>query len=98
MPKRTDKNQVEIVETLRRVGLSVAVTSGVGCGFPDLVIGGVMPCMCGSGRRVRQTKIVEVKTTSGILTPDQEEFHAAWRGQLDIARSPDEVLRMTGSL
>lgn len=94
--KRTDLNQTPIVKTLRQVGVSVAVTSGVGDGFPDIVVGGVMPCCCGSGRRVKQTRIIEIKSLTGILTPDQQEFHDAWRGQLDVARSEADALALVG--
>ncbi len=37
--KRTDANQNEIVEGLRKVGCTVAVTSAAGDGFPDIVVG-----------------------------------------------------------
>jgi len=36
---RTDANQARIVEALRRLGASVSVTSGIGNGFPDLLVG-----------------------------------------------------------
>jgi hypothetical protein len=96
MPKRVDANQTKLVQLFRQVGLSVAITSGVGDGFPDSVIGGLMPCACGSGRRVKQTKIVEIKTPKGILTSDQQEFHQIWRGQIDTIRSEEEALGLVG--
>jgi Holliday junction resolvase len=81
-----DGNQPEIVTTLRKIGCSVAITSGLGDGFPDLVV----------GRRGRNL-LVEVKDGSKIpskrkLTPDQIEFHAAWRGTIVIVESIDEAL------
>lgn len=36
---RVDANQREIVEALRKAGAFVQVTSSVGKGFPDLVVG-----------------------------------------------------------
>lgn len=96
MPKRVDANQTKLVQVARQLGLSVAITSGVGQGFPDIVVGGQMPCLCGSGRRATQTKIVEIKTATGILTPDQKEFHQIWRGQIDTIRSEDDVLYLIG--
>ena len=92
----TDANHTEIVRVLQGAHMSVFQAHGVGQGFPDLVGGGRMPCPCGSGKLLRQTKIVEVKTAKGILTPDQKEFHDTWRGQLDIARTTDEALRAVG--
>ncbi len=96
MPKRTDGNQIEIVDSLRRVGLTVAITSNVGTGFPDLVVvGGRISCPhCAA--KFPQNKLVEIKTAAGLLTPDQEEFHQIWRGQLDVVRTIDDALRIAG--
>jgi len=38
MPKRTDENQREIVDTFRKCGGVVFCTHDVGKGFPDLVL------------------------------------------------------------
>lgn len=35
---RTDTNQIDIVRALRSIGANVEVTSGIGNGFPDLVV------------------------------------------------------------
>ncbi len=95
MPKRTDGNQIEIVSDLRRVGLTVAVTSNVGDGFPDLVVGGRIACPhCAA--KFPQNMLVELKTAAGLLTPSQEEFHQIWRGQLDVVRTIDDALRIAG--
>lgn len=68
---RTDANQTEIVEALRKLGVSVAITSAVGKGFPDLV--------CGYRGK---TYLIEVKTDDKKkLTDDQKAFYGAWRGQ-----------------
>ena len=68
--KRTDENQIEIVKTLRQTGISVAVTSNLGDGFPDIVTGGLMPCPHCS-KKFPQTKLVEIKSEKGIL-PEPE--------------------------
>ena len=68
---RTDANQTEIVEALRKRGVSVAITSAVGNGFPDLV------CSW-QGRTV----LLEVKRSEKEkLTPDQVKFFEGWRGE-----------------
>ena len=36
---RIDDNQKEVVSQLRKLGVSVAITSMLGKGFPDLVLG-----------------------------------------------------------
>jgi Holliday junction resolvase len=68
---RTDANQEEIVRELRARGVSVAVMSKAGDGFPDLV----------AGHRGR-TYLLEVKTgPNEKLTPAQIKFQQSWRGQ-----------------
>jgi hypothetical protein len=69
-----DANQARVVAALRRVGASVQPLHAVGKGVPDLLVGfrGVtwlVECKDGSKR-----------PSSRKLTPDQVEWHAAWRG------------------
>lgn len=85
---KIDDNQTEIVKALRKMGCSVSVTSAVGSGFSDLVVG------------YRGTNfLVEIKDGSKPpskqkLTPDQVEFHRYWRGQVAVANSIDEAIRI----
>jgi len=80
---RADHNQPEIVDALRRMGVSVAVTSAVGNGFSDLV--------CGYRGR---NELIEVK--NGPLgfkyTDAQKRFHAEWRGRIVTFQSLDEAV------
>ena len=83
---RIDANHVDVVKALRAIGASVANTSSIGQGFPDLVVGL-------AGRNI----LVEVKDGSKApserkLTPDQVEFKALWRGQWAVAHSPSEAV------
>ena len=84
---KIDRNQVEIVETLRRAGASVQPLHTVGDGVPDLLIGyrGV-------------NLLLEVKGPRGTLTPDQVEWHGAWRGHVVVVRTIDEALRAAGMI
>lgn len=82
---RIDANQPEIVAALRKGGASVAHTHMVGNGFPDLVV----------STRAR-TVLVEIKDGSlppskRQLTEDQKEFHAAWKGEIWLIESIDDV-------
>jgi hypothetical protein len=79
--KRTDQNQTEVVEALRAIGASVAITSMVGFGFGDLVVG-----------YRRNNKIIELKFKRGTWTPAELEFHQNWQGKIDVARSIDEAI------
>jgi hypothetical protein len=88
MNKRTDHNQAEIVECLRRAGCSVQVLSEFGHGVPDLLVG----ITTHKGKAVNV--LVEVKNPSGRcdLTKSEECWIKAWRGQVAICRTPEEVL------
>lgn len=87
---RTDANQVEIVATLRACGCSVLVLSSVGRGAPDLLV----------GRRGRNYAL-EVKDgakppSARRLTPDEQAWHDAWRGQVAVVSTVTEALSAVG--
>jgi hypothetical protein len=89
-PKRVDANQVEIVQALRRCGCTVQVLSDVGKGCPDLLVG------------VRGINaLLEVKDGAKTLskrklTPDEQEWHDTWRGEVVVVNSVDEALSVLG--
>lgn len=66
---KKDSNQNAIVAILREEGCQVYDASGVGDGFPDLVV-------CRNG----ETALVEVKGPNGKLTKGQREFFGWWKG------------------
>ena len=81
---KVDANQSEIVRGLQAMFGPDAVfdCSGVGHGFPDIMVG------------VRGVNIlVELKTDRGRLTHDQVYFHREWLGQVVVAHTLDDVLR-----
>jgi Holliday junction resolvase len=85
---KIDRNQPEIVKALRAIGCTVAITSAVGQGFPDLVVA-----------RSRRNWLIEVKDgrlppSARELTADQVEFHARWAGQIDVVNSVDEAITL----
>ena len=85
---KTDANQPEIVAALRAIGASVADTSAVGKGFPDLV--------CGyQGRTwLLECKDGSLSPSRRKLTPDQVEFKATWRGHWAVVNSADEAIEV----
>ena len=87
MPKSTDANQAEIVADLRKAGASVCSLHEVGYGCPDLLVGF-------RGKNF----IIEVKILTGTLRPSQVDFHEGWRGQVDVARTSEEALRIIGAI
>lgn len=82
---RVDDNQAEIVETFRKAGFSVFDTSGIGRGFPDLILG-----------RNSYTWLVEIKMPEGKLNKKQIKFHQEWKGcAIAIIRSVEEAVEFS---
>jgi hypothetical protein len=82
-----DANQGDIVRALRKVGASVAFIHREGQGIPDLLVG-----------YRRRNYVFEVKTLTGELNELQLEWHAAWRGRVDVVRSPLQALQAIGAV
>lgn len=82
---RADGNQQTLIDAAEEFGCTVCVTSMVGGAFPDLVIGQ-------ASRWGRRNILIEVKNVETIITPGQLAFKRDWRGQVDIARTVDELL------
>ena len=71
---RIDANQPEIVDALRAIGATVAITSGLGDGFPDLVVG------YGLTTLLMEVKDGKRPPSDRQLTPDQLKWHGSWAG------------------
>lgn len=83
---RSDTNQTDIVNALRKIGYTVADTSQAGGGFPDIVVGY-------GGINV----MIEIKSDTGSpsqtkLTPAQVKFHDEWGGQICIVKTAEEAI------
>lgn len=83
---KVDANQPEIVSLLRRLGCSVQPIHMVGRGVPDLLLGI-------AGRNF----IVELKDgrkppSARKLTPDEQEWHQNWLGQVDVIESEQQAV------
>ena len=95
-PRRVDENQSEIIDALRKAGCDVIDTSDVGGGFPDIVVGRGGELGKGNG----YTYLIEIKNpkAKGKLNKLQEEFFEWWQGQVDVAFTIDDALRIVGLL
>lgn len=89
---RVDANQNDIVAAFRSMGCSVAITSNVRGGFPDIVVGihGL-------------NLLVEIKDGSKIpsarkLTKDEQIFHDNWKGHAVIVESVDDVVALVNGI
>ncbi len=86
-PKRVDSNQKQIVQSLRKLGFSVAITSMVGKGFPDIVVG-----------RHGVNYLFELKdgnkpASCQKLTLWEADFFATWKGKVEVATCLDDILK-----
>ncbi len=87
---KVDANQSEIVQALRAVGASVAITSSLGNGFPDLVVG------------FRQRNyLLEVKDgnkppSKRLLTEEEQRFFKTWSGSAYKVESVTDALTVIG--
>ena len=82
---KVDLNHGEIVDALRKCGVSVQSLASIGKGCPDLLCAGY-----------GNMWLIEVKGPKGKLTLDQQKFIADWHGPVHIARTVDDALKIVG--
>ena len=75
---RVDANQREIVQQLRKIGISVLHTHQLGRGAPDLILG-----------YRNENFMIELKDGNKTksqqkLTPDEIEFQTKWQGNYAV--------------
>lgn len=86
MPKKVDRNQAEIVTTLRCFpGVKVQHLFMIGRGCPDIMAGY-------KGRNY----LFEIKMPGATLTPDEVVWHATWCGQVDVITDARQALKIMG--
>jgi len=96
---KVDDNQSEIVSALRSIGATVAITSAVGDGFPDLVVGfnGV--------NFLLEIKDGKKAPSAQKLTPDQKIFFfgdpsneksSPWAGSATVVNSIEAAFAAIG--
>lgn len=79
---KVDSNQPDVVERLRKIGFSVQPIHTIGGGVPDLLLGI-------SGWNF----LIELKSSDkGKLTPDEIDWHADWKGQVNVAVTVETIL------
>lgn len=89
---KIDYNQPALVELIRAMGVSVAITSAAHDGFTDLVIGfgGV-------------TVLVEVKDGNKEparrkLTPQQATFHGSFKGAITVIENEQQAVELVNRI
>lgn len=83
---RVDSNQRQLVKELRSIGCSVAITSQLGSGFPDIVVGyrGV--------NYLLEIKDPDKPPSQRKLTTDEIEFQDKWKGQYAVIHTLEEFM------
>ena len=89
MPKKVDANQPQIVAELRQLWFLVHITSDLGRGFPDLVVG---------DRRTNRVFLFEVKNPEEAwkLTEREGEFHELWGAMVHVIETTEDALEIMG--
>ena len=96
---RVDANQREVDIALRAVGASVVSLGNVGRGCPDRLVGyRGETYLIETKNRAREKSQSIAARANMMRTPDQDKFHATWRGRpVIVAYTPDEALRAIGA-
>lgn len=89
--RKTDSNQKQLVNQLRKLGMSVAVTSSLGDGFPDLVVG------FRSQNFLFELKNPNLPPSRRKLTPDEQTFFSIWKGSVHKVETIDDVLKIVST-
>lgn len=87
---RTDANQQEIVEALRKVGAAVLVTPKVCKGFPDLIVG------FGGTNFLVEVKNPKTRYGQKGLSENQKRWSALWPSPVFCVKSVAEALAVIG--
>lgn len=84
---KIDDNQNDIVDAIRKVpGFTVTITSSLGKGFPDIVVG------FGGFNGMYEIKDPKKPPSARKLTKDEGKFHDAWFGHIKVAETATEII------
>ena len=85
---KVDRNQLEIIKAARAVGASVQTLHTIGKGCPDILLGyrGI--------NLVWELKDGLAVPSKQVLTPDEIDWHAGWRGDVKVVSSVAQALKI----
>ena len=80
---KVDVNQPALVAAIRDLGWTVQHLHSLGQGCPDILVGA-------KGKNY----LFEIKNPEydGKLTGDEQDWHDAWRGQVDVVETIEDIL------
>ena len=85
---RVDANQKEIVQQLRKIGISVLHTHQLGRGAQDLVLG------YRNSNFMIELKDGNKTKSQQKLTPDEVQFQEKWNGNYAVCNSIEQILTL----
>lgn len=85
---KTDANQKQIVQGLRKMGASVHSLHAVGDGCPDLLVG------FRGKNYLLEVKDGSLAPSDRKLTPKQTTWHKTWVGSVHVILSLDEAINI----
>jgi len=85
--RKTDKNQQEIIDVLRRIGYTVISLHAVGNGCPDILAG-----------KKGINYLFEVKSEGGQLNENEIDHFKTWRGQSHVIYSAEQAIEIVERL
>lgn len=88
---KVDRNQLEIVNGLRRIGASVQSLAAIGKGCPDLLVG------FRGFNHLLEVKDGEKVPSQRKLTEMQCYWHNTWRGLVVVVNNLDEAYTAIGA-
>lgn len=94
---RSDANQKAIDAALRKAGASVVVMGNVSKGCGDRLVGfrGVNYLIETKNRATEKHHSIASRENM-MRTPAQTKFHLEWEGQIEVAYTPEEALKIIG--
>lgn len=90
--RRVDANQSVIASAAIAMGCSVADTSRLGVGFPDLVLG--LSTLKGRVNLLIEVKDCAKPPSARKLTTAEREFRDGWRGQYAVVESVEDLRKL----
>ena len=87
---RVDSNQQAIVAALRQHGCTVQHLHQLGQGAPDLLVGH------GGYNYLIEIKDGSKPPSKQRLTPDEQQWHQSWCGQVAVVSNVDQAINLIG--
>jgi hypothetical protein len=89
---KSDANQQQIIDDLRKLGFSVCDIHSLGHGIPDIIVGK-------DGKEKKYNIIFEIKNdkmppNKQKLTDDEIKWNKKWKGQVNTVKNVTEILEI----